>query len=128
MSRAVIFYVDGVLIHGYHSDPKRVRAWDINLLADTGVDPDRFRQEFIFDIFLKKEIVGQTTRRTFQIESKGKVLDVVHTGVAPDTFKDQSEAVVKGEVKQENGKLVMYAVPGEPGIMAKCPSKYNGKR
>ena len=77
---------------------------------------------------IKKEIVGQTTRRTFQVESKGKVIDVVHTGVAPDTFKDQSEAVVKGEVKQENGKLVMYALPGEPGIMAKCPSKYDGKR
>lgn len=59
MSRAVIFDVDGVLIHGYHSDPKRVRAWDINLLADTGVDPNRFRQEFIFDTFMKKVIIGQ---------------------------------------------------------------------
>ena len=59
MSRAVIFDVDGVVIQGYHANPAYVRAWDVNLLADTGVDPDRFRQEFIFDIFMKKVIIGQ---------------------------------------------------------------------
>ena len=59
MTRAVIFDVDGVLIHGYHANPARVRRWDANLLADTGVDPDRFRQEFTFDIFIKKVIIGQ---------------------------------------------------------------------
>ena len=59
MSRAVFFDVDGVLIHGYHTNPARVRAWDADMLADTGIDPDRFRQEFTFDIFIKKVIVGE---------------------------------------------------------------------
>lgn len=59
MTRAVIFDVDGVLINGYHSNPERVVPWDKDLLADTGVDPDRLRQEFTFDIFLKKVIVGE---------------------------------------------------------------------
>ncbi len=59
MTRAVLFDVDGVLVHGYHTNPARVRAWDATLLADTGVDPERFRQEFIFDIFIKRVIIGQ---------------------------------------------------------------------
>lgn len=59
MTRAVFFDVDGVLIHGYHTNPIHVRPWDATLLADTGIDPDRFRQEFIFDIFIKKVIIGE---------------------------------------------------------------------
>ncbi|ODT76326.1 MAG: hypothetical protein ABS76_31325 [Pelagibacterium sp. SCN 64-44] len=59
MSRAVVFDVDGVLINGYHSNPARVVPWDKDLLADTGVDPDRLRNEFTFDIFVKKVIIGQ---------------------------------------------------------------------
>lgn len=59
MTRAVFFDVDGVLVHGYHANPARVRAWDANMLADMGVDPERFRQDFTFDIFMKKVIVGQ---------------------------------------------------------------------
>lgn len=59
MSRAILFDVDGVLINGYHSNPARVVPWDKDLLADTGVDPDRLRAEFTFDIFVKKVITGQ---------------------------------------------------------------------
>lgn len=59
MTRTVLFDVDGVLIHGYHAKPEKVVPWDKDLLADMGVDPDQFRKEFIFDIFVKKVIVGQ---------------------------------------------------------------------
>jgi len=57
--RTILFDVDGVLIHGYHSNPEKVVPWDKDLRADMGVDPDEFRKEFIFDIFVKKVIVGQ---------------------------------------------------------------------
>ena len=43
MTRALVFDVDGVLVHGYHAKPERTRRWDENLLADLGVDPDQFR-------------------------------------------------------------------------------------
>ncbi|MHA6690229.1 HAD family hydrolase [Devosia sp. A449] len=59
MTRAVFFDVDGVLVHGYHARPELQRHWDANLLADLGVDPERFRAEFIFDIFIKKVVVGE---------------------------------------------------------------------
>lgn len=61
MTRAVVFDVDGVLVHGYHARPERQRRWDENLLADLGVDPDRFREEFIFDIFITRVVTGKTS-------------------------------------------------------------------
>lgn len=59
MPRAVLFDVDGVLVHGYHAKPEKRVRWDARLSEDMGIDPDRFREEFIFDIFIKKVIVGQ---------------------------------------------------------------------
>lgn len=59
MTRAVFFDVDGVLVHGYHARPELTRRWNENLLTDLGVDPDRFTNEFIFDIFIKKVVVGE---------------------------------------------------------------------
>ncbi|WP_332688103.1 HAD family hydrolase [Devosia sp.] len=59
MTRAVFFDVDGVLVHGYHARPELTRRWNENLLSDLGVDPDRFNTEFIFDIFIKKVVVGE---------------------------------------------------------------------
>lgn len=59
MKRAVFFDVDGVLIDGYHSNPARVRAWDKDMLSEIGVDPERLRREFTFDIFVRKVIIGQ---------------------------------------------------------------------
>ena len=58
MTRALIFDVDGVLVHGFHHNPDHVRRWDTTLAADMGVDPLRFTAEFIFDIFVKKVVTG----------------------------------------------------------------------
>lgn len=60
MSRAVLFDVDGVLVHGYHGRPEQLqKRWDENLLEDLGIDPARFQAEFIYDVFIKKVIVGK---------------------------------------------------------------------
>ena len=54
----------------------------------------------------------------FRIQSNGAVVDAVYTGIVPDTFKSDSEVVIKGTLGPDG-----FAV--EPnGIMAKCPSKY----
>lgn len=59
MTRAVFFDVDGVLVNGIHARPELSRRWDETLMEDMGVDPQRFTQEFIFDVFVKKVSVGQ---------------------------------------------------------------------
>ena len=94
MTRAVVFDVDGVLIHGYHSRPELQRRWDENLLADLGVDPDRFRDEFIFDIFIKKVIVGKTAlvdaldRRLPALGYKGSSMSFAHYWMSHDSQLD----------------------------------------
>ena len=57
----------------------------------------------------------------FKIQNKGSVVDASYTGIVPDTFKDDSEVVLKG-------RLTTGGFHVEPnGVMAKCPSKYEAK-
>lgn len=55
----------------------------------------------------------------FDVQSNGKVITATYTGIVPDTFKNESEVVLKGKLAGD-GFVV------EPnGVMAKCPSKYS---
>lgn len=57
----------------------------------------------------------------FRIQSNGHVVQATYTGVVPDTFKDGSEVVVKGQLGPDGFRV-------DPnGVMAKCPSKYEAK-
>lgn len=58
MARAIVFDVDGVLVHGYHARPDRRERWDA-ALQNIGINPDRFQREFIFDIFMKRVLIGE---------------------------------------------------------------------
>ena len=59
-----------------------------------------------------------TLEYIFQVQNKGQVVNARYTGIVPDTFKDNSEVVIKGYLGPDG-----FAVdPG--GVMAKCPSKY----
>ena len=59
-----------------------------------------------------------TLEHIFRVQNKGHVVDARYTGIVPDTFKDNSEVVIKGHLGPD-GFVV------EPdGVMAKCPSKY----
>jgi cytochrome c-type biogenesis protein CcmE len=54
----------------------------------------------------------------FQVQNKGHIVSARYTGVVPDTFKDNSEVVIKGYLSADG-----FAVEPD-GVMAKCPSKY----
>lgn len=58
----------------------------------------------------------------FRIQSNGKVVQATYTGVVPDTFKDGSEVVIRGQLGPDG-----FKVDAKDGIMAKCPSKYEAK-
>jgi cytochrome c-type biogenesis protein CcmE len=60
----------------------------------------------------------ETLDYRFDIESNGKVVRAFYTGVTPDTFKEDSEVVVKGRLADDN---TFHATE----IIAKCPSKYD---
>jgi|SRR5688572_27729563 len=63
---------------------------------------------------------------TFEMHSKGRVVHATYTGIIPDTFKDESEVVLQGELKSD-GSWRNQTVPhvfNATGMTAKCPSKY----
>jgi cytochrome c-type biogenesis protein CcmE len=60
-----------------------------------------------------------TLEYRFDVESKGHVIKATYTGSVPDTFKEDSEVVLKGMLATDGTFHV-----AEDGVMAKCPSKY----
>ena len=60
-----------------------------------------------------------TLEYKFKVQNKGHVVDASYKGVVPDTFKDDSEVVLKGQLTPQG-----FHTDSNNGIMAKCPSKY----
>ena len=57
----------------------------------------------------------------FKVQNKGQVVTASYSGIVPDTFKSDSEVVLKGTLTHDGFTV-------EPnGVMAKCPSKYEPK-
>ena len=56
----------------------------------------------------------------FDVANKGKVVRAYYTGIVPDTFKAESEVVLKGRLATDGTFHV-----DKDGVMAKCPSKYD---
>jgi cytochrome c-type biogenesis protein CcmE len=57
----------------------------------------------------------------FKVQSNGQTVSATYTGVVPDTFKNDSEVVLKGSLSPDGFDV-------QPnGVMAKCPSKYEAK-
>ena len=57
----------------------------------------------------------------FEVQRQGHVVKATYTGIVPDTFKDDSEVVLKGVLGPDG-----FTVHPN-GVMAKCPSKYEAK-
>ena len=70
MTRAILFDVDGVLVHGFHSRPERQRRWDQFLATDLGIDPVAFNEKFIQPIFIPEVL----TRRKSLVNALEDVL------------------------------------------------------
>jgi cytochrome c-type biogenesis protein CcmE len=58
----------------------------------------------------------------FTLERNGAWIRIWYRGLVPDTFKDQSEAIVLGRVLREDGTWWVSATE----LMTKCGGKYEG--
>jgi cytochrome c-type biogenesis protein CcmE len=56
----------------------------------------------------------------FDVQNKGVIVRAYYTGIVPDTFKADSEVVLKGKLASDGTFRVE-----KDGVMAKCPSKYD---
>ena len=71
---------------------------------------------------LKDSSGNITLNYGFKIQNKGSVVQASYFGVVPDTFKDNSEVVLKGRLDG----ATFHTDPN--GVMAKCPSKYEAAK
>jgi cytochrome c-type biogenesis protein CcmE len=58
----------------------------------------------------------------FTLQRNGQAMRVWYRGQVPDTFRDQSEAIVLGTVLREDGTWWLSATE----VMTKCGGKYDG--
>jgi cytochrome c-type biogenesis protein CcmE len=61
-----------------------------------------------------------TLNATFTVVEEGETLDVEYTGVIPDTFKDEADVVIEGN-------LLRSGIFDAQTILMKCPSKYEAE-
>jgi cytochrome c-type biogenesis protein CcmE len=54
----------------------------------------------------------------FKVKTGEHMVSARYTGIVPDTFKDGSEVVLKGQLSADG----FHVAPD--GVMAKCPSRY----
>ncbi len=59
MTQAILFDVDGVLIHGYHAREELRHCWDENLENDLGISRQAFKDGFIFKDFINHVLIGR---------------------------------------------------------------------
>jgi len=90
MSRAVLFDVDGVLVHSrFHPNEGARRFWDTHLLEDMGVDPTRFQQFFGADfdqvIMGKRSFVAALDAFLPSVGYKGSTMDFIGYWLARDS-------------------------------------------
>lgn len=90
MRRAVLFDVDGVLVHSFgHSDPARRRRWDQHLLEDLGVSPVDFSAFFKtgFDAVVtgRQSLVTALDAFLPTLGYTGRTLDFIGYWLARDT-------------------------------------------
>lgn len=90
-TRAVVFDVDGVLVHGYHARPDLHESFD-DSLRGLGINADRFQREFIHDIFMKRVLIGEVPmvealdRRLKAFGYKGPTMKVLDLWMSHDCF------------------------------------------
>lgn len=92
-----------------------------NLQVHGFVVPDSIMQrrntlEYKFKVQSRCTPESKTTCRD------GVVIDATYTGIVPDTFKEDSEVVLQGQLGPDG----FHVRPN--GVIAKCPSKYEPKK
>lgn len=121
--RAVLFDVDGVLVHGYHARPELQRRWDENLLADLGVDPERFAKEFIYDAFVKKVLIGKAglvetlDRALPALGYRGSTLDFVTYWLSHDSQLNAPLVEIVRSLRR-SGDAILYIATNQEHMRA----------
>ena len=88
------------------------------VIAFTGLLWSTLREGTEYYKHVDEVMANQQAWQGKRLQLHGHVVDAYYTGIVPDTFKDEAEVVLKGQLGP-NGFQV-----GKDGVVAKCPSKY----
>lgn len=121
--RIILFDVDGVLIHGWHSRPEKRRRWDVDLTADLGIDGDLFGRDFIGGPFVKDVLPG---RRSL-IDALGDWLPANGYAVSPldfaaywfdrDSVRDEELFALVGRIR-DTGRARLFVATNQEHLRA----------
>jgi cytochrome c-type biogenesis protein CcmE len=89
-------------------------------LAEPGAWDDKAQQLHGFATNIGR--APDTLDWRFDVSYNGETMTAFYTGIVPDTFLNDSEVVLRGNLL-ENGTFQVQ----RDGIMAKCPSKYEAQ-
>lgn len=123
MSRAVLFDVDGVIVHGFHSRPERMRRWDQFLAADLGIDPVVFNDKFIQPVFVpdvltrKKSLVNALEEVLPRIGYSGSPMNLIGYWMGRDTQLNLPLMEVIKKLR-ESGQVRAYIATNQEDVRA----------
>jgi cytochrome c-type biogenesis protein CcmE len=103
-------YVDEVTANPNAWEGKRLQLHGYVVPGSLMVKPDTL--EYRFKVQNNPARTGPT----------GSVVDATYTGIVPDTFKEEAEVVLKGQLTPSGFQTERN------GVMAKCPSKYEARK
>lgn len=94
--RIILFDVDGVLVNGYHFNPKLRRCWDEHMETDLGISRDLFFQKFISGVFInevipgKKSLINALDEVLPDLGYQGSAMTIASYWLARDSHLNQS--------------------------------------
>ena len=99
-------HVDEVVAQRAQLEGKKVQLHGYVIPGSIGVKPNL---EYVFRV----------QNNPIRSGEPGQAMNISYTGIVPDTFKDEAEVVLKGQLTKDGG---FHTDPN--GVIAKCPSKY----
>jgi len=123
VTRAVLFDVDGVIVHGFHSRPERQRRWDQFLAAGLGIDPVVFQEKFIRPVFVpdvltrKKSLVNALEEVLPQLGYTGSPMNLIGYWMGRDTQLNLPLMEVIRKLR-ESGAARVYIATNQEDVRA----------
>lgn len=122
MTRAVLFDVDGVLVHSrFHRDETLRRLWDAHLFEDLGVEPARFQALFgsTFDqvIIGKKSLVAALDAFLPSVDYKGSTMDFIGYWLSRDIHLNYQLLDLTKRLRA-TGKVRLYMATNQEHLRA----------
>jgi putative hydrolase of the HAD superfamily len=123
MPRAVLFDVDGVLVHGFHVREAKRRRWDVHMAEDLGIAPALFYEHFVRDILPEEVLTGRRSlisaleERLPRMGYQGSPMSVIAYWLRRDTQLNLQLVELLKRLRQ-TGEVRLYMATNQEDLRA----------